>query len=344
LPDIVYASFKICDNGQQASSRFPAKSRYTYAMNLHQFRFVREAVRHKYNLTAVANSLHTSQPGVSKAIIELEQELGFQIFVRRGKRIVDLTPPGKVVTQIIERIMVEAENLRKIADDYAAQDHGALVIATTATQARYALPKAVASFKQLFPEVRLTLLQGDPANVAQYVLHGRADIGIATEALAEHPELITLPVYQWHHVVIVPKGHALDGCNTVTLEQVAALPLITYGTAFSGRSKIDAAFARRGLHPQIVLEAVDSDVIKTYVGLGLGAGIVHDMAFDPAVDTGLHAIPAGHLFGDNITRMAVRQGAYLRDYAVKFLHLLSPQLTRARIESAMAHEPDDYEL
>jgi LysR family cys regulon transcriptional activator len=312
-------------------------------MNLHQFRFVREAVRQKYNLTSVANSLHTSQPGVSKAIIELEQELGFQIFIRRGKRIIDLTPPGKIVIQMIERIMVEAENLRKIADDFAAQDHGALVIATTATQARYALPAAVASFKELFPEVRLTLLQGDPSNVALYVLHGRADIGIATEALAEHPELVTLPVYQWHHVIIVPKGHTLEGRTSVTLEEVAALPLITYGSAFSGRSKIDTAFNRRGLQPQIVLEAVDSDVIKTYVGLGLGIGIVHDMAFNPALDRDLYAIPAGHLFGDNVTRMAVRQGAYLRDYAVKFLHLLSPELTRARIESAMTHEPDDNE-
>lgn len=312
-------------------------------MNLHQFRFVREAIRQKFNLTAVAHTLHTSQPGVSKAIIEFEEELGFQIFVRRGKRITDLTPPGKDVARMIERVLVDVENLRKVADDYASQDHGSLVIATTATQARYALPRAVASFKELFPEVRLTLLQGDPANVAQYVLHGRADIGIATEALAEHAELVTLPVYRWQHVVIVPKGHALDGRSNVTLEEIAALPLITYGTAFSGRSKIDAAFASQKLHPQIVLEAVDSDVIKTYVGLGLGAGIVHDMAYDPNVDKQLHAIPAGHLFGDNVTRMAVRQGAYLRDYAVKFLHLLSPELTRARIEDAMTGDTKDQE-
>ena len=312
-------------------------------MNLHQFRFVREAVRQKFNLTTVAQVLHTSQPGVSKAVIELENELGFQIFVRRGKRITDLTAPGKVVAQIIERVMAEVENLRKIADDYASQDHGALVIATTATQARYALPQAVARFKEIFPEVKLTLLQGDPAHVAQYVLHGRADVGIATEALADHPELVTLPVYQWQHIVIVPKKHALDGSKSVTLEQIATHPLITYGTAFSGRSKIDSAFARKNLHPQIVLEAVDSDVIKTYVGLGLGIGIVHDMAYDPKIDKNLHAIPAGHLFGDNVTRMAVHRGTYLRDYAVKFLHLLSPQLTRARIEAVMngeeANEP-----
>lgn len=317
-------------------------------MNLHQLRFVREAVRQQFNLTAVANALFTSQPGVSKAIIEFEQELGFQIFVRRGKRIVGLTPPGRVVVDTIERALVEIENLKQIADDFAAHDQGSLVIATTATQARYALPAAIAKFKQIFPAVRLTLLQGDPTHVAQYVLHGKADIGIATEALDECPELVTLPMYQWQHAVIVPRGHAFDGASAVTLEQLGGVPLITYDVAYSGRSRIDAAFARRDITPQIVLEAVDSDVIKTYVELGLGVGIVASMAFDPKRDTHLHAIPVGHLFGENVTRVGVRQGAYLRDYAVKFLHLLSPQLTRAGLETAMQHardgKSDSYEL
>jgi len=317
-------------------------------MNLHQLRFVREAVRQQFNLTAVAAALFTSQPGVSKAIIEFEQELGFQIFVRKGKRIVDLTPPGRVVVETIERALTEIENLKQIADDFAARDQGSLVIATTATQARYSLPQAIAKFKQLFPAVRLTLLQGDPTHVAQYVIHGRADIGIATEALADYGELITLPIYQWSHIAIVPRGHALDGVATLTLEQLAAQPLITYDVAYSGRSRIDAAFERRGLTPQIVLEAVDSDVIKTYVELGLGVGLVAEMAYDAKRDTHLHAVSVGQLFGANITRVGVRQGAYLRDFAVKFLHLLSPQITRAGLETAMQHardgRSDDYEL
>lgn len=316
-------------------------------MNLHQLRFVREAVRQNFNLTAVANALHTSQPGVSKAIIEFEQELGFQIFIRRGKRITELTPPGKVVVETIERALVEIDNLKQIADDFAAQDRGSLVIATTATQARFSLPAAIAQFKQVFPSVRLTLLQGDPTHVAQYVIHGRADVGIATEALAEYPELVTVPVFQWQHAVIVPKGHELDGRTQVTLDELARFPLITYDGAYSGRSKINAAFARRDLHPQVVLEAVDSDVIKTYVELGLGVGIVASMAVQPR-DSGLHAILVGELFGENVTRVAIRQGAYLRDFAVKFLHLLSPQLTRARLEAAMAHpregEAQDWAL
>ncbi|HEU4622866.1 MAG TPA: CysB family HTH-type transcriptional regulator [Burkholderiaceae bacterium] len=313
-------------------------------MNLHQLRFVREAVRQSYNLTAVAAALHTSQPGVSKAIIELEEELGFQIFIRRGKRITDVTPPGRRVAEIAERVMTEIENLRRIADDYAAQDAGSLVIATTSTQARYALPTPIAKFREIFPSVRLTLLQGDPQHVAQHVMQGRADIGIATEALANLGELTTLPLYQWHHVVIVPRGHALDGRESITLDELAALPLITYDSAYSGRRRIDAAFARRGLTPSVVLEAVDSDVIKTYVELGLGVGIVANMAIQPERDTHLHAISVEPLFGENVTRVAVRQGAYLRDFAVKFLHLLSPHLTRARLEAAMRGDPDDFTI
>ncbi|WP_028312824.1 CysB family HTH-type transcriptional regulator [Derxia gummosa] len=316
-------------------------------MNLHQLRYVREAVRQNFNLTAVANALYTSQPGVSKAIIEFEDELGFQIFVRRGKRIIGLTPPGEMVIGSVERVLMEIENLRRIADDFAAQDHGTLVIATTATQARYTLPKVIAQFKEIFPGVRLKLLQGDPGHVAQYVMHGRADLGIATEVLSEQSELVTLPLFQWRHVVLVPREHALASVEHLHFEQVAAQPLITYEHTFSGRPKIDAAFARRGVEPQIVLEAIDSDVIKTYVELGLGIGIIAEMAYDPVRDSNLVALPAGHLFGENVLRMAIRQGSYLRDYAVKFLHLLSPQLTRARIESAMRKgtaDDDSYGL
>lgn len=317
-------------------------------MNIHQLRYVREAARRNFNLTAVAEALFTSQPGVSKAIIELEQELGFQIFVRRGKRIVELTPPGHMVLQNIERALVEIENMKEIADDFAATDHGSLVIATTGTQARYALPKSVAKFKELFPHVQLTLLQGDPAHVALDVQHGRADIGIATEALANCADLVTLPLYQWRHAAIVPRGHKLDGAESLTLEELAAYPIVTYDAMFSGRTRIDEAFARRKLAPKIVLQAIDSDVIKTYVELGLGVGIVTRIAIDTERDTHLHVIDVGDLFGENITRVAVRRGAYLRDFAVKFLHLLSPNLTRSRLESAMQHDragdTDNYEL
>ncbi len=317
-------------------------------MNLHQLRYVRETARRGFNLTLVAEALFTSQPGVSKAIIELEQELGFQVFVRKGKRITGLTPPGAQVLEVIERALVEIENLRRIADDFAAEDHGALVLSTTATQARYALPQAVAQFRKLFPSVRLTLLQGDPPQVARDVETGRADIGIATETLQDTGELVTLPLYQWRHAVIVPRGHAFDGRSSVTIEELAAVPLVTYEAAFSGRGRIDAAFARRRLSPQIVLEAIDSDVIKTYVELGLGVGIISRLAIDAGRDTQLHAIDVGDLFGRNVTRVAIRRGAYLRDFAVKLLHLLSPSLTRERIESAMRRTPGDgaqeYEL
>ncbi|CAN5233802.1 CysB family HTH-type transcriptional regulator [soil metagenome] len=317
-------------------------------MNLHQLRYVRETARRDFNLTMVAEALFTSQPGVSKAIIEFEQELGFQIFVRKGKRITGLTPPGGLVLETIERALTEIENLRRIADDFAAEDQGSLVISTTATQARYALPSAVSQFKKLFPAVRLTLLQGDPPQVARDVETGRADIGIATEYLSDSSELVTLPLYQWRHAVIVPHGHALSTQQTVSLDELAGYPLVTYEAAFSGRGRIDAAFARRRLVPQIVLEAIDSDVIKTYVELGLGVGIISRLAIDAARDSQLHSIDVGDLFGSNVTRVAIRRGAYLRDYAVKFLHLLTPVLTRDRLESAMRRPPGDagpeYEL
>jgi LysR family cys regulon transcriptional activator len=317
-------------------------------MNIHQLRYVREALRRNFNLTAVAEALFTSQPGVSKAIIEFEQELGFQIFVRRGKRIMELTPPGVLVLESIERALTELENMRRIADDFAAEDQGSLVIATTGTQARYALPVAVAKFKELFPKVQLTLLQGDPQHVARDVQHGKADIGIATEALANCADLVTLPLYQWRHAIIVPRGHKLDGVATISLEQLATYPIVTYDAMFSGRTRIDEAFARKKLSPQIVLQAIDSDVIKTYVELGLGVGIVTSIAIDAERDRNLHVMDAGDLFGVNITRVAVRRGAYLRDFAVKFLHLLSPALTRARLETAMQHDragdTDNYEL
>jgi LysR family transcriptional regulator, cys regulon transcriptional activator len=313
-------------------------------MNLHQLRFVREAVRQNFNLTEAAKALHTSQPGVSKAIIELEEELGVDIFVRHGKRIRGLTEPGQAVLRSVELIMQEIESLKRIGKEFAAQDSGSFTIATTHTQARYALPKVVQAFTQRFPKVRLSLLQGNPKQIAEMVLRDQADLAIATEAIANSEGLISLPCYQWEHVVVTPPEHPLAGDTAITLEQIAAYPLITYDAAFAGRAKIDHAFAIRSLQPDVLLEAIDADVIKTYVELGMGVGIIAGMAFDPERDKGLRAIPVGHLFGSNVSRVALKQGAYLRSYVYSFIELLAPTLSRKLVERAMSGEQDSYEL
>jgi len=313
-------------------------------MNLHQLRFVREAVRQNYNLTEVAKALYTSQPGVSKAIIELEEELGIDIFARHGKRIRGLTEPGRAVLKAVELIMQEIEGLKRIGKEFTAQDSGSFIIATTHTQARYALPKVVQAFTQKFPKVRLSLLQGNPKQICDMVLKDQADLAIATEAIADVPGLVSIPCYQWEHVVVVPSEHPLLKSKSVALEEIAACALVTYDNAFSGRSKIDQAFALRGLHPNIVLEAIDADVIKTYVELGLGVGIIAGMAFDAERDKNLRAIPVGHLFGTNVSRMALRRGTYLRGYVYTFMELLTPHLNRKLIEQVMQGEKEGYEL
>jgi LysR family transcriptional regulator, cys regulon transcriptional activator len=313
-------------------------------MNLHQLRFVREAVRQNYNLTEAAKALYTSQPGVSKAIIELEEELGVDIFARHGKRIRGLTEPGRAVLRSVELIMQEIDSLKRIGKEFAAQDSGSLTIATTHTQARYALPKVVQAFTQKFPKVRLSLLQGNPRQIAEMVLKDQADLAIATEAIANADGLISLPCYQWEHVVVVPPAHPLLKSKSITLEEIAAYPLITYDSAFAGRAKIDHAFSIRDLKPDILLEAIDADVIKTYVELGMGVGIIAGMAFDPERDKGLQAISVGHLFGSNVSRVALKQGAYLRSYVYNFIELLTPTLNRKLIEQMMSGEKDSYEL
>jgi LysR family cys regulon transcriptional activator len=314
-------------------------------MNLHQFRFVREAVRRGLNLTEAAKALHTSQPGVSKAILELEEELGVDIFQRHGKRLRRVTEPGQLVLASIERILQEVENLRRIGDEFSRQESGTLSIAATHTQARYMLPGPVALLRRRFVDVRVALHQGNPEQVAQMLLDGAADIGLATESLEAHDELITLPCYDWQHVVVVPAGHALASGEPPTLEQLAREPLVSYHPSFTGRKRIDQAFAQRRLHPDVVLEAIDSDVIKTYVRLGLGVGIVAEMAMrDEPPDGGLVARPVGHLFGRNVTRVAFRRGAYLRHFVYTFAELLSDRLTRALIERAVAGGGDDYQM
>lgn len=313
-------------------------------MNLHQLRFVREAVRQNFNLTEAAKALFTSQPGVSKAIIELEEELGVDIFTRHGKRIRGLTEPGRAVLKSVELIMQEIDGLKRIGKEFAAQDSGSFTIATTHTQARYALPKVVQAFTQKFPKVRLSLLQGNPKQVAEMVLKDQADIALATEAIAEIDGLISLPCYQWEHVAVVPPEHPLLKSPSLTLEEIAAYPLITYDSAFTGRAKIDHAFSIRNLKPDVLLEAIDADVIKTYVELGLGIGIIAGMAFDAERDRGLRSIPVGHLFGTNVSRVALKQGAYLRSYVYSFIELLAPTLNRRMVEQVISGERDSYEL
>jgi LysR family cys regulon transcriptional activator len=313
-------------------------------MNLHQLRFVREAVRQNYNLTEAAKALFTSQPGVSKAIIELEEELGVDIFTRHGKRIRGLTEPGRAVLKAVELIMQEIDGLKRIGNEFAAHDSGSFTIATTHTQARYSLPKVVQAFTQKFPKVRLSLLQGNPKQVADMVLMGQADLAIATESIADVDGLISLPCYQWEHLVVVPPDHPLLKSKSLTLEEIAAFPLITYDSAFTGRNKIDHAFTLRNLKPDILLEAIDADVIKTYVELGLGVGIIAGMAFDVERDRNLRAIPVGHLFGTNVSRVALKQGAYLRSYVFTFIELLTPTLNRKLVEQVLSGEKDVYEL
>ena len=296
------------------------------------------------NLTEAARVLFTSQPGVSKQIRELEEELGVDIFVRRGKRLVDLTEPGRAVVAVIERLLAEAENLKRVGQEFADQDAGGLTIATTHTQARYALPGVVSEFRSRYPKVRLSLAQGSPTQIAEMVMRGEADLAFATESLDQYPELLTLPGYSWHHCVVVPLKHPLLKLNGLTLEALAKYPLITYSPAFTGRSHIDQAFAAKGLKMDVVLTAIDADVIKTYVELGLGIGIIAAMAYDEKRDRGLKAIDAGVLFRASVTRLAVRRSAYLRRYIYAFIELFSPHLTQPMIERARTQAAESYEL
>jgi LysR family transcriptional regulator, cys regulon transcriptional activator len=314
-------------------------------MNLHQFRFVQEAIRRNLNLTETAKALHTSQPGVSKAIIELEEELGVEIFARHGKRLKRVTEPGEHVLKSIELIMREVGNLRRIGEQFSAQDSGTLSIATTHTQARYVLPQPVAKLREAFPKVNVSLHQGSPDQVARMVLDEVAEIGIATESLTQYDDLVTLPCYEWQHMLVIPVDHPLAKKENITLEDLAEEPLITYHPSFTGRTKIDLAFAAKRLQPRIALEAIDSDVIKTYVRLGLGVGIVAEMAIkEDGTNSDLIAIPAGPLFGVNVARVAFKRSAYLRNFVYKFAELLSDKLDRALITKAMAGRVNDYEI
>lgn len=311
-------------------------------MNFQQLRAVRETARLGFNLTEVAHALHTSQPGVSRQIRELEEELGIEIFVRAGKRLTGLTPPGEVLLPIVERLLLDADNLKQVGDEFVAQNSGRLSIAATHSQARYALPTVVRDFRAVYPQVTLELHQGSPRQVAAMLLSGEADIGVATEALAQYEQLVALPCYRWTHSIVVPPGHDLlkiDG--PVTLQQLARFPIITYEAGYTGRTHIDEAFAKAGLKPSVVLSAMDADVIKTYVELGMGVGIVASIAFDAERDRTLRALDARHLFEVNLTRLAIRRGTWLRGYVYAFIESFAPTLTREVVQRALAGEAID---
>jgi LysR family cys regulon transcriptional activator len=302
-------------------------------LNFQQLRSVREAARRGFNLTEVAEALHTSQPGVSRQIRELEDELGVELFVRLGKRLTGLTEPGRALLPVVERMLADAENLQRLADDFTQGDRGTLSIAATHSQARYALPTAVRDFRRHHPEVSLQLHQGSPQQVAQMLLDGTADIGIATRVLAEHGDLVALPCYRWTHAVIVPPGHPLLA-GPLTLEGLAQYPLITYDVGYTGRGTIDDAFSRAGVAMNLVLTAMDADVIKTYVELGLGVGIVAAIAFDEQRDATLRAIDARHLFAINTTNVGVRRGVILRAFAYRFIETFASHLTPEVVRQA----------
>jgi LysR family transcriptional regulator, cys regulon transcriptional activator len=314
-------------------------------MNLHQFRFVQEAVRRNLNLTETAKALFTSQPGISKAILDLEGELGVDIFARHGKRLRRVTEPGQQVLKSIEVIMREVGNLKRIGEEFSKQDAGTLSIATTHSQARYFLPEPVAQLRKRFPKVNISLHQGSPEQVARMVMEEVADIGIATEALADVPDLVTLPCYEWQHALVMPPGHRLAQLERISLEDLALEPLVTYHPSLSGRTRVDQAFAARKLKPNLVLEAIDADVIKTYVRLGLGVGIVAEIAVrDEPAGGDLISRPLGHLFGQNITRVAFKRGAYLRNFVYAFAEMMSDRLSRALITRVLSGDNQDFQL
>ena len=313
-------------------------------MNFQQLRIIREAVRRDFNLTEVANALYTSQSGVSKHIKDLEDELGVELFVRRGKRLTGLTDPGKEMVGIVERMLLDAMNIKRLAEQFSNRDVGQLTVVTTHTQARYALPEVVAKFKAEFPKVHLALHQGSPKEIVAMLRAGEADIGVATEALDEETDLVAFPWYEWRHAAIVPRSHPLAAAGRFTLADLAEQPLITYHEGFTGRGRIDRAFADAGLTPDIVMSALDADVIKTYVELGLGVGIVASMAWHPKKDEGLALLEGEDVFPANVTRIGVRRGHYLRGYAYRFIELCAPALTESAVRAALAPDKDEINL
>ncbi|SDX65494.1 HTH-type transcriptional regulator CysB [Nitrosomonas halophila] len=306
-------------------------------MKLQQLRYLSEIARQQLNLSKAAEALHTSQPGISRQIQLLEQELGVEIFIRNGKRITKITPPGQAILEIARRMLQDADNLRRVGEEFNDKESGSLVIATTHTQARYALPPIIKRFIERYPKIRLTLRQGSPTEISTWVASGEADLAIATEAIELFDELIMLPCYQWNRCIVVPPQHPLLEQEKLTLESLAQYTIITYDFAFTGRSKINQAFESRGLQPNVVLTAIDADVIKTYVEIGLGVGILAQMAFDPVRDKGLRAIDAAHLFEPSTTRIGISRSCYIRSYIYDFIEMFAPHLNTETIKQALVH-------
>lgn len=307
-------------------------------MNFQQLRIIRETARRNYNLTEVGNALFMAQSGVSKHIKDLEDELGVDLFIRKGKRLLGMTDPCKELLPIVERMLLDAANIRKLADQFARRDEGQLVVATTHTQARYALPRVVAGFTHAFPKVHLALHQASPREIVAQLLSGEVDIGIATEAIDAEPGLVSFPYHAWRHAVVVRDDHPLANLDHPTLADIAEFPVVTYSTGYTGRARIDAAFAAAGLAPDIVMSALDADVIKTYVELGLGVGIVASIAFVPGREGRLRLLDTGTQFPENVTRIAVRRGHYLRDYGTRFIGMCAPELDDAAVRRALNPE------
>ncbi len=305
-------------------------------MKLNQLRYICEVARRDLNVSAAAEALYTSQPGVSKQIRMLEEELGVQIFERSGKHLTQVTPAGKEILQAAQRVLGDVENIRAIADEHKDDARGSLSIATTHTQARHALPATVTAFREQYPHVSLHMHQGTPMQIAELAAHGGVDFAIATEAIDLFEDLVMMPCYRWNRSVIVPEGHPLLAEDRLSLDSLAAYPLVTYVFGFTGRSKLDKAFRQKNLEPEVVFTATDSEVIKTYVRLGLGVGIVASMAYEPDRDAGLRAIPAGHLFESSVTNIGFRRGTYLRSYMYEFIRLFAPHLTPEVVGRAMA--------
>ncbi|HEX2840071.1 CysB family HTH-type transcriptional regulator [Hyphomicrobium sp.] len=303
-------------------------------MNFQQLRIIRETVRRNFNLTDVAQALLTSQSGVSKHIRDLEEELGLEVFVRRGKRLLGLTEPGREVVAVAERILLESENLALLSQQFSRKDTGTLHIATTHTQARYMLPPVIAQFKAAYPDVRLVLHQASPKEIAAILQEGRTDLGIATDTLDDHPGIVAFPYTTWSHAVVVPKNHPLLAAGPLTLEAIADHPIITYDEGLTGRARIDQAFERAGLVPDIAMSALDADVIKAYVELGLGVGIIAAMAFDAKRDHALSLLTCSHLFDPSTSSLAVRRGRFLRSYVYRFIELCAPELSEQVVRRA----------
>ncbi|QFU02446.1 HTH-type transcriptional regulator CysB [Halomonas sp. THAF5a] len=308
-------------------------------MKLQQLRYIWEVSRHNLNVSATAQSLFTSQPGISKQIRLLEDELGVEIFARSGKHLTRITPAGQAIIELAGQVLRLAENIKDVAQEHSDERRGSLSIATTHTQARYALPPVIRDFTQKYPDVALHMQQGTPKQIAQMVSDGQADFAIATESLDLFNDLVLLPCYRWNRCVLVPAGHPLAELETLTLEALADYPLVTYVFGFTGRSQLDDAFRARGLSPNVVLTAADADVIKTYVRLGMGVGIVAHMAVDADQDTDLVALEANHLFESSTTKIGIRRGTFMRGYMYDFLEGFASHLDRDLVDAALAAGP-----